>query len=52
MKQESSIKYLGMVIHEDGIEASIRVTIEERAWKIRGATYEVRSLIDDFRMAA
>ena len=52
MKQEVSVKYLGMVLHEDGIEASIRSTVEERAGKIRGATYEVRGLIEDFRMAA
>ena len=41
-----------MILHEDGIEASIRATVEERAGKIRGATFEVSALIEDFRMAA
>ena len=52
MKQEVSVKYLGMILHEDGVEASIRATIDDRAGKIQGATYEVRSLVEDFRMAA
>ena len=52
MKQEVMVKYLGTVLHEDGVEASIKATIEDRAGKIRGASFEIRSLIEDFRMAA
>ena len=52
MKQEKTIKYLGMQLHEDGMAASIQATVEERSGKIRGATFEVRNLIEDFRMAA
>ena len=52
MKQTVRVKYLGMVLHEDGIKASIRRTVEKCAGMIRGATFEVRSLGEDFRMAA
>ena len=43
MKQEKTIKYLGMQLHEDGMAASIQATVEERSGKIRGATFEVRN---------
>ena len=52
MKQEVMVKYLGMILHEDGVQASIRATVEDRIGKIRGATFEIRALIEDFRMAA
>ena len=52
IKQEQGMKYLGMVLHEDGVAASVEATVEARAGKIRGATYEVRALVEDFRMAA
>ena len=46
------VKYLGLILHEDGVQASIRATVEARIGKIRGATFEIRALIEDFRMAA
>ena len=52
MKQEVMVKYLGMILHEDGVEASIRATVEDRIGKTRGATFKIRALIEDFRMAA
>ena len=52
MKQEKMIKYLGMQLHEDGIAASIQATVDDRSGKIRGATFEIKSLIEDFSMAA
>ena len=52
MKHEKVIKYLGMKLHEDGIAASVQATVEERSGKIRGATFEIKNIIEDFRMAA
>ena len=41
MNQEVIVKYVGMALHEDGVEASIKATIEDRDGKIRGATFEI-----------
>ena len=44
--------YLGDVISAQGLEDSIQLTIERRAGKIRGAMYETKAIMEDFRMQA
>jgi hypothetical protein len=42
VKQKVSDKYLGQVLHCDGVEASATATVQERMGKIKGATMEIR----------
>ena len=44
--------YLGDVISAQGLEASVERTIEKRMSKIKGAMYEAKSIMEDFRMQA
>ena len=52
LNQKESDKYLGQIIHEDGLGRSALATVEERRGKIKGATMEIKSLIEDFQMQA
>ena len=52
MKQEVMVQYLRMIFHKVRVEASIRATIDDKSGKIRGATFKVRSPIEDFQMVA
>ena len=45
-------KYLGDMIHMDGLSASINATIDDRAGKIKASMYEVAAIVEDFRMQA
>ena len=46
MKEKVSDKYLGQVLHGGGLEESALATVQERAGKIRGATMEIKSIIE------
>ena len=50
VKQKVSDKYLGQVLHSDGVEASATATVQERTGKIKGATMEIRSIVEEYQM--
>ena len=50
VKQRSSDKYLGQILHCNGLEQSALATAEERIGRIKGATMEVKSIIEEFEM--
>ena len=50
VKEKDSDKYLGQILHGDGLEESSLATAKERAGKIKGATLEIRSIIEEFQM--
>ena len=52
VKRKHSDRYLGQILHSDGVRASVEATIQERGGKIKGAIFEVKSIIDDFQMQA
>ena len=45
-------KYLGQILHTDGVRASVEATIKDREGKVKGAMFEVKSIVEDFRMLA
>ena len=45
-------KYLGDMIHKDGLETSVEATISDRLGVIASATYEIKAVMDDYRMQA
>ena len=49
-KRKESDKYLGQLIHEEGLEASVEATIKERTGKIKGAIYLTKTIIDTYQM--
>ena len=50
MKEKESKKYLGDLLHSEGLSRSVEATIEAREAKLRGSIYELRALTEDFRM--
>ena len=50
VKEKESDKYLGQILHCNGLEDSALNTAQERAGKIKGATLEIRSSIEEFQM--
>ena len=52
VKKKDSERYLGQIIHSGGLAASCAATISDRAGKIKGATFETLSIIEEFRMQA
>ena len=40
--------YLGQILHEDGLEASVSATVKEKAGKFKGAIFDIRSIIEEF----
>ena len=51
-KQREHDKYLGQILHGGGLEQSALATVQDRAGRVKGATMEVRSIIEDFQMQA
>jgi hypothetical protein len=49
MSRKSEDKYLGQIIHEDGLAASVAATVASRTGRFKGAVFEVRSVIEEFR---
>ena len=41
-------KYLGDMVHCEGLEASINATIEDRIGKVTASMHEVKAIIDDY----
>ena len=52
VKRKKYKKYLGQILHEDGAAASIEETIAERQGRIKGATMEIKAIIEEFQMQA
>jgi hypothetical protein len=52
VKKKESDRYLGQVLHTGGLRASVEATIRDRQGKLKGAIFEVKSIVDDFRMQA
>ena len=50
MNEKMAEKYLGDILHSQGLSASVQATIKAREAKTRGSIYELRSLTEDFRM--
>ena len=52
VKRKNCDRYLGQILHTDGVKASVEATIAEREGKLKGAIFEVKSIIEDFQMQA
>ena len=52
VKQKVSDKYLGQVLHSDGGEASAAAAVQERSGRIKGATMEIQSIVEEYQMQA
>ena len=50
LKQKESDRYLGQVLHGGGLDQSAEATVQERTGRIRGATMEIKSIIEEFQM--
>ena len=50
LKEKESEAYLGDILSSQGLHASTEASIRLRAAKIKGSIYELRSLVEDFRM--
>ena len=50
VKQRLHDRYLGQVLHGGGLDRSAEATVEERMGRIKGATMEVKGIIEDFQM--
>ena len=49
MKRKSECKYFGQIL-KDNLSLSAFATVKSRESKIKGATMEIKSIIEDFRM--
>ena len=45
-------KYLGDMVHTEGLAASVAATVSDRAGKVKAAMYEAAAIIEDYRMQA
>ena len=43
-------KYLGEVVHMEGLQASVKAMIEDIIRKITASMHEVKAIMDDYRM--
>ena len=50
LEQSEAMTYLGEVLHQDGLAASVDATVERRVARVRGAIFEIKALCEDFRM--
>jgi hypothetical protein len=50
MSRKQKDKYLGQILHEDGLAASVTATVSDRGGKLKGAIFEVWSVIEEFTM--
>ena len=52
VKHKTSDKYLGQVLHSGGVEASATATVQERSGRIKGATMEIKAIVEEYQMQA
>ena len=50
LNEKGSEAYLGDILSSQGLRASTDASIRDRAAKVKGSIYELRSLVEDFRM--
>ena len=50
--EKNQEKYLGDILDSRGLVESVEATIKDREAKVKGSIYELRSIIEDFRMQA
>ena len=50
VKELECDKYLGQMLHTGGLERSALAKAQDRAGRIKGATMEIKSIIEDFKM--
>ena len=50
--EKTEEKYLGDVFSSQGLSASVEATIKDRTSKIKGSIYELRAVVEDFRVQA
>ena len=50
VKQKVSDKYLGQVLYSRGVEASAEATVLARSGRIKGATMEIKSIVEEYEM--
>ena len=50
VKAKKSEKYLGQILHQDGLAESAKATIKDRTAKVKGAIYATKQIIDTFEM--
>ena len=50
MKEKINEAYLGDILCSEGLRASTEASIRARVAKVKGSIYELRSIIEDFRM--
>ena len=49
IKERDSEKYLGEYLHKEGINESIKLTVNERYWRAISAILEIKTVIQDYR---
>jgi hypothetical protein len=52
VKQKCQDKYLGQVLHEEGLSKSVSATITDRTGKVKGAIYLAKQVIETVQMQA
>ena len=52
VQRKDSDKYLGQVLHQDGLAMSVEATIKERLGKVKGAIYTAAGLLETYEMQA
>ena len=52
VKQRVSDKYLGQVLQRGGLGCSATATVHDRKGRIKGATLEIRSIVEEYPMQA
>ena len=43
-------KYLGQILHQDGLAASVAATVAEKAGKFKWAVFVIRSVVEEYSM--
>ena len=50
VRQKECDRYLGQMLHGGGLDRSAEATVGERAGRIKGATMEIKTIIEEFQM--
>ena len=50
VKQKEFDRYLGQILHGGGLDRCAEATVQERTGRIKGATREIKNIIEEFQM--
>lgn len=50
LEERNEEKYLGDILNSQGLAASVESTVKQREAKVKGSIYELRAIVEDFRM--